>query len=92
MAKDFENAKTSKGIHYSRYISSWMRMGGKIYPDGLFYEWLRDVEQLTEEEISDIRFMTMTGKMELETSAKAFMHKNSAKNQSEKYDPYPQCL
>ena len=92
MARDFENAKTQKGIHYSRYIASWMRMGGKIYPEGLFYKWLREVEQLTEEEISDISLMTMTGKMELETSAKTFMKKHNGEFQTEKYDPYPQCL
>lgn len=92
MAKDFENAKTQKGIHYSRYISSWMRMGGKIYMDGLFYKWLKEAEQLTDEEISDIRFMMMTGKMELETSAKMFMHKHDADFTHETIDPYPQCL
>ena len=92
MAKAFENAKTHKGIHYSRYIASWMRMGGKIYPDGLFFKWLEDVEKLTDEEIRDIKFMVMNGKMELESSARSFMRTNDAFNQAEKYDPYPQCL
>lgn len=92
MAKDFENAKTHNGIHYSRYISSWMRKGGKIYPEGLFYRWLREKEQLTEEEISDINFMVTTGKMELEMSAMMFMKEHDGESQSEKYDPYPQCL
>ena len=74
MAKDFENAKTHNGIHYSRYIASWRRQGGMIYPDGLFEKWLREVEKLTDEEISDIMLLETNGKMELETSASLFMH------------------
>lgn len=74
MAKHFENALTHNGIHYSRYISSWRRMGGKIYHGGLFEKWLREKEQLTEEEINDIMEMATNGKMELEGSAQAFMN------------------
>ena len=92
MAKDFENAKTHNGIHYSRYVASWLRKGGKIYPEGLFYRWLKEKEQLTEQEINDIYFMMQTGKMELEASAAEFMKEHSGESQTEKYDPYPQCL
>ena len=92
MAKDFENAITHNGIDYSRYVSSWLRNGGKIYPEGLFYRWLREKEKLTEEEISDIYFMMQTGKMELEMSAKEFIRAHGREYQVEKYDPYPQCL
>lgn len=74
MARDFENAKTSKGIHYSRYIASWRRKGGTIYHGGLFERWLKEIEKLTDEEISDIMLMATTGKMELETSAVLFMN------------------
>ena len=75
MAKDFENAKTHNGIHYSRYIASWKRKGGKLYTDddALFIRWLREKEQLTEEEISDIRLLVTNGKMELERSAEKFL-------------------
>lgn len=74
MAKDFENAKTHNGIYYSRYIASWRRQGGMIYPYGLFEKWLKEVEKLTDEEISDIMLLATNGKMELEQSAKEFMH------------------
>ena len=92
MAADFENAKTKAGIHYSRYVASWMRKGGKIYSEGLFYRWLKEKEQLTDDEINDIQFMMQTGKMELERSAEEFMKEHSEENQTERYDPYPQCL
>ena len=73
MAKDFENAKTGDGIHYSRYIASWHRMGGTIFYGGLFEKWLRDKEHLTEMEISDIMLMATNGKLELQKSAKEFI-------------------
>lgn len=73
----FENKLTHNGIRYSRYIASWKRMGGKIYRGGLFERWLREKEQLNEEEISDILHMAECGKLELENSAKMFMEDNN---------------
>ena len=80
----FENKLTHNGIHYSRYISSWKQAGGKIYRGGLFERWLREIEQLTEEEISDILFIAENGKLELECSAKMFIEQNWTKNSKEK--------
>lgn len=80
----FENKLTHNGIHYSRYISSWKQAGGKIYRGGLFERWLREIEHLTEEEISDILFMAENGKLELECSAKMFIGENRIKNSREK--------
>lgn len=94
MAKDFENAKTTKGIHYSRYISSWKRMGGKLYIDenSLFMRWLKEEEKLTDEEISDIHFLLTTGRMELERSASAFMNRHYDEMVQEKEDTYKECF
>lgn len=68
----FENKLTHNGIHYSRYIASWRKMGGKIYRGGLFEKWLIE-EGLTEDEISDILNLAENGKMELEMSAQIFI-------------------
>lgn len=74
MARDFENAKTRKDeIYYSRYIASWHRMGGKIFYDGLFEEWLREKEKLDEDEIDLIMLMATNGKCELENSIAEFL-------------------
>lgn len=70
----FENQKTSVGIHYSRYIASWYNKGGEPYRDQ-FKRWLKSLGHLTEDEISDITEMAFNGKMELETSVKAFLNK-----------------
>ena len=72
----FENKLTHNGIFYSRYIASWKRMGGKIYRGGLFEQWLREKEELTDSEISEILQMAENGKIELESSAKEFMEQN----------------
>lgn len=79
----FENKKTHNGIHYSRYIASWKKMGGKIYRGGLFEQWLKK-EGLTEEEISDILLLAENGKLELEYSARMFMRENKEKADKEK--------
>ena len=50
----FENKPTHNRIFYSQYIASWKSIGGKIYRGGLFERWLREKEQLTDEEIRDI--------------------------------------
>ena len=72
----FENMLTHNGIHFSRYIVSWKRMGGKIYGGGLFEKWLKEKEQLTDEEIRSIVILATNGKMELESSAKNFMEEH----------------
>ena len=79
MKGDFENAKTRNGIYYSRYIASWQNAGGEIAPYGLFERWLREVEKLTDEEISDIYILATNGKLELQESARAFMRSEKNK-------------
>ena len=71
----FEN-KTVNGVYYSRYIMSWIRMGGKLDVRGGgrndFEEWLRSLA-INETDIKNIIRMATNGKMELETSAGRFI-------------------
>lgn len=68
-----ENKKTRNGIHYTRYIMSWINSGGAKFGFGFKFEaWLRS-EGLTEDEIHDIKEMAMCGKLELEINAEAFI-------------------
>lgn len=71
-----ENKKAGRHeAHYSRYIMSWLHVGGKIYPSDVnFRHWLLS-EGLTEDEISDITTMAMCGKLELEETAKEYVHR-----------------
>lgn len=72
----FENKATSVGIFYTRYIMSWIRVGGTIPKRGPlepFETWLRSLGHLTEEEIRDIKNLATEGKMELESNAKKFL-------------------
>lgn len=80
----FENKLTHNGIHYSRYIASWKRAGGKIYRGGLFERWLREKEQLNDEEISNILLLAENGKLELQGSAKAFIEANKSEHHEER--------
>lgn len=72
----FEN-KFIKGIHVSRYIASWLNVGGSIRSLG-FELWLERLlingEHLTEDEIRYIRNFARNGKLELETNAKLFLN------------------
>ena len=80
----FENKKTKKhGVHYSRYIASWLRKRGRLiegdfieYDDygncGRFAKWLRSIG-LDEDEISDICRMAQCGQIGLEMSAERFI-------------------
>lgn len=70
----FENTVV-KGVHASRYIMSYIRMGGKISKRAGasdFEDWLQSLE-LTEDEMQSIMHMALNGKMELETSAARFL-------------------
>ena len=71
---DFKNEKTHNGIHYSRYIASWHNAGGRVYKyRSIFEDWLRQTQELTDDEIHDIIEMATNGKLELEMSAKQFL-------------------
>ena len=77
------NNKTKCGIHATRFIMSWVRMGGTLrygedYED--FEEWLKtliiDGENLSHEDVHHIVELARNGKMELEYSAKKFIKNN----------------
>lgn len=71
----FEN-KLIRGIHASRYIASWVKEGGH-FCRGLrgrfdFRDWLKSLG-LAADEVRYIYNLADNGKLELETSARAFM-------------------
>ena len=73
----YDNNKTKLGgIHYSRYIMSWVNVckgnNKPAYFDNLFREWL-EKEGCTADEIDHIVEMARCGKMELEKSAMEFL-------------------
>lgn len=78
----FEN-NTAKGVHYSRYIMSWIRMGGKLDVRGGgrndFKKWLESLE-IDETDIENIVQMATNGRMELETSASRFIRQCEQEN------------
>lgn len=69
----FENKLDSKyGIHYTRWIMSWIREGGSCRDLPGFISWL-DTLNLDDEDINNMSFMMSNGKMECEDSAKKFL-------------------
>ncbi len=70
---NWDNKVTSNGIHYSRYIASWINAGNTRFGfwGSRFAAWLKSVG-CTEEEVHDILCMANDGKLELETSARFF--------------------
>ena len=73
---DFEN-KSIRGIYATRFIASWLRMGGMLYTsedEDNFRSWLLSLG-LNSDEIWPIMYLATTGKMELEVNAKAFLKK-----------------
>ena len=78
------NNLTHNGEPYSRYISSWKIAGGYIYRGGLFEDWLREEQKLTEEEIRGILNLAEIGKLELQENAKRFIKKNIKQHLIEK--------
>lgn len=76
---DYENNKTHNGIYYSRYIASWIRVTedpmickGDLRDCQKFIDWLHS-QNLTDDEIDDIRFLASNGKYELEQSIRCFL-------------------
>ena len=74
----FEN-KVYEGIHYSRFIASWFKSGGKL--DYRFKKWLQSLKindkEITEEIIREIYDFAENGKLELQETAKAFLDINN---------------
>lgn len=75
---DFEN-KSYEGIYYTRFIMSWVRMGGQltIRSSRSFESWLRSLtindKKIPENVIKEIMFIATNGKMELEDSANDYL-------------------
>ena len=72
--------KTECGIYATRFIASWLRMGGtlkngKDYDD--FSDWLEtlkvDGKPLSEQDVNHIVELAKCGKLELEISAKQYL-------------------
>ena len=64
-----------KGIHESRFIASWVNAGGKLSNRkdvNDFEDWLTSLG-LSQDEVQRISYLATNGKLEMETSAKAFL-------------------
>ena len=73
---DFEN-KSIRGIYATRFIASWLRMGGvlcTVEDVDNFRSWLLSLG-LNSDEVWPIMYLATTGKMELEVHANAFLKK-----------------
>lgn len=68
----YDNKKSVDGIHYTRYIASWMRTvtNSSAYRD--FEHWLISLG-LPQDDINNILEIARGGKMELEHSAENFV-------------------
>ena len=65
------------GVNETRFIASWLRVGGKLQSGedyDNFREWL-ELLNLTENEVEHILNLARVGKVELETSAREFISK-----------------
>ena len=72
----FEN-KLINDIYATRYVASWLRAGGELYyveDVDNFYSWLLSMG-VSEDEAGHIARLATNGKLELESSAKAFLDK-----------------
>ena len=72
----FENKVIDGYTYATRFIMSWARSGGKFDKSGKGYggfrKWLESLK-LNPEDIEDIMFLALNGKLELEVSAKNYM-------------------
>ena len=72
---DFENRKIDGYTYETRFIASWLNVGGKLSScedRGKFHDWLLALG-LSSDEVHHIEFLTRNGKLELEVHAKAFL-------------------
>ena len=70
----FDN-ESIRGLSATRFIASWLRMGGMLYTRedvDDFCSWLSSLG-LTSDEVWSIMYLATTGKMELEVHANAFL-------------------
>lgn len=79
----FEN-KEWEGIHYSRFIASWMNVGGVIKRNGdEFRSWLMQMtingKHMPEQVAWDIYNLAANGKLELESNARIYLKAKNIK-------------
>lgn len=75
----FENIMIDGYIYATRFIASWIKVGGTLNKPGdltKFVNWLKSLE-LSENEIYSIKFLATNGKLELEDDAKKFLKENA---------------
>ena len=73
---NFEN-ESIRGIYATRFIASWLRMGGMLCTGkdvDNFRSWLLSLG-LNSDEVWTIMYLATNGKMELEVNVKAFLKK-----------------
>lgn len=74
----FTNKQINGYTYATRYIMSWVRVGGQLglHGEGVgeFRKWLTSMN-LKDEDIEDIVFLATNGKLELESSAREFLNK-----------------
>ena len=71
----FKNTQIKGYTYATRYIASWIKVGGKLQCSkdiDDFEEWLKSLN-LDKEDINKIIFLATNGKLELEVSAKKFL-------------------
>ena len=80
----FENIVINGYTYASRFIMSWIRSGGTFGKRGQGYDdfrnWLKSLGELSDEDIQYIVNLAMSGKLELEVSAKDFIKNNTEKD------------
>jgi hypothetical protein len=72
----FENRLINGYTYASRFIASWVRVGGRLHTGkdiDMFRDWLNSIEGLSDEDVNNIVFLATNGKLELETHAKKFI-------------------
>ena len=76
----FEN-KTFEGIHYSRFVASWVIAGGELRRRNAYIlkDWLRTLtindKPIPEEVIYEIYLYATNGKLELQENAARFLER-----------------
>ena len=84
MNDEFEN-KIYEGIHYSRFIASWVKVGGELRSRNayLMKDWLRQLiindKPIPEEVIMEIYNFATNGKLELQANARNFIFQRKMK-------------
>lgn len=72
----WENKQINGYTYATRFIASWVRMGGQLgfHGEGVndFRKWLTSLG-LNEADINHIVFLATNGKLELESKAKEFL-------------------